>query len=98
VHAQVDYEDGENEELILAKELVRFHLTQEEMVQRNLQFNGGAEDSKNREFQEMTALATVLEHYQEEFGHGELVWAKLKGTPTSSNFKAFGGHANIDGC
>ena len=81
MHAQIDYEDGEHEELILAKEVVKLYLTQEEMAQRNLQSNDGIEESKNRDYQEMTALATVLEDYQEEFGHGELVWAKLKGIP-----------------
>ena len=79
MHVQVDYEDGEHEELILAKELVRLHLTQEEMAGRNLLSSGETEESKNREYQEMTALATVFEDYQEEFGHGEIVWAKIKG-------------------
>ncbi|KAI5057949.1 hypothetical protein GOP47_0027964 [Adiantum capillus-veneris] len=93
----VFYDDGDKEDLILSKERVRLYLSENEMRQRKMPSNSGAEDRKRSEFQEMAVLASVFEDFQEEFRHGELVWAKIKGHPMWPAFVVDDKHADVCG-
>ncbi|KAH7331283.1 hypothetical protein KP509_20G024500 [Ceratopteris richardii] len=90
----VDYEDGDQEDLILTKEIIKFYLSDDEMTLRKFTSNGCVSDWKNSDFQEMAALATVFEDFQEEYRHGELVWAKIKGYPMWPAFVVDGKNAD----
>lgn len=73
---QVHYDDGDNEDLNLSKELIKLHLSDAEMTTQNLV---EISELKKLDFHELAALATVFEDFEEDFCHGELVWAKIKG-------------------
>lgn len=77
--AQILYDDGDKENIILAKELVKLYVSQEEMSARDIKSSYLVEGRKKPDYQEMAALSASLEDIQGEFGHGELVWAKIKG-------------------
>lgn len=93
----VHYDDGDKEDLILAKELIKFYLSDDDIIARKLVLQGEMDERKRLDFQEMAALATVFEDFQEEFRHGELVWAKIKGHPMWPAFVIDEKHADAWG-
>ncbi|MED6138307.1 hypothetical protein PIB30_073073, partial [Stylosanthes scabra] len=75
----VKYDDGEEENLILSNENVKFHISREEMKRLNLSY-GKARDSNvsDCDVEEMLAMAASLNDCQ-QFEPGDIVWAKLTG-------------------
>lgn len=71
---QVKYEDGDDENLILSSEKIRFHVSREELRQLNL----SSCDISDYDAEELLALAASLDNCQ-DFEPGEVVWAKLTG-------------------
>ncbi|KAF7837087.1 histone-lysine N-methyltransferase ATX2-like [Senna tora] len=71
---QVKYEDGDEENLILSSEKIRFHVSRGELKQLNL----SSCDISDYDAEELLALAASLDNCQ-EFEPGEVVWAKLTG-------------------
>lgn len=99
VHAgthHVIYDDGDEEDINLPKERIKFNILQEEMEARNIKPGCVSEARKKLDYQEMAALAG-LEDIQGEFGHGELVWAKIKGHPMWPAFVMDEKHADACG-
>ncbi|XP_028759661.1 histone-lysine N-methyltransferase ATX2 [Neltuma alba] len=70
----VKYEDGDEENLILSNEKIRFHVSREELKQLNL----SSCNISDYDAEELLALAASLDNCQ-EFEPGEVVWAKLTG-------------------
>ncbi|KAF5742713.1 histone-lysine N-methyltransferase ATX2-like [Tripterygium wilfordii] len=77
-HHQVEYEDGDAEDLILSNEKVKFHISPEEMEHLNLTSNVKSLDCEEYDYNEMVALAATLDDCQ-ELEAGDIVWAKLTG-------------------
>ncbi|KAL1323025.1 hypothetical protein HN51_068043 [Arachis hypogaea] len=75
----VKYDDGEEENLILSNENVKFHISREEMKRLNLNY-GKVRDSNvsDCDVEEMLAMAASLNDCQ-QFEPGDIVWAKLTG-------------------
>lgn len=91
------YDDGDKENIVLAKELVKLYVSQEEMLARDMKSSYLVEGRKKPDYQEMAALSASLEDIQGEFGHGELVWAKIKGHPMWPAFVMDEKHADACG-
>ena len=72
---RIDYKDNEMEIVLLSKERLKLKLSHEEWVE--LEISNGL---KGPDPLELVALATAVED-EGLFGHGELVWAKVKGYP-----------------
>jgi hypothetical protein len=77
----VKYDDGEAEDLTLADERVKFFVSSEEMKCLNLKLGISNLDKKG--YDELLALAVSFHDYQ-GLDPGDLVWAKITGTTTSS--------------
>lgn len=76
---QVKYDDGDEENLILSKENVKFHVSRDEMKRLNLSY-AKVRDSNVSDYdvEEMLALAASFNDCQ-DFEPGDIVWAKLTG-------------------
>lgn len=74
VNVQIKYEDGDEENLILSNEKIRFHVSREELKQLNL----SSCNISDYDAEELLALAASLDNCQ-DFEPGEVVWAKLTG-------------------
>uniref|UniRef100_A0A2P2L8Y3 Histone-lysine N-methyltransferase ATX2 n=1 Tax=Rhizophora mucronata TaxID=61149 RepID=A0A2P2L8Y3_RHIMU len=74
----VEYEDGDEEDLILSDEKVKFFISSEEMEHLNLSFNVRSTDADSYDYDEMVALAASLDDCQ-DLEPGDIIWAKLTG-------------------
>ncbi|KAJ8774382.1 hypothetical protein K2173_011631 [Erythroxylum novogranatense] len=74
----VKYEDGDEEDLGLLDEKIKFFLSHEEMVNLNLKFNMTCTDADSNNYDEMVALAASLDDCQ-DLEPGDIIWAKLTG-------------------
>lgn len=75
---QVEYEDGDKEELILSNEKVKFYISHEEMQRLNLSCSVKSMDGDVYDYNEMVVLAASLDDCQ-ELEPGDIIWAKLTG-------------------
>ncbi|OIW17292.1 hypothetical protein TanjilG_22404 [Lupinus angustifolius] len=75
----VKYDDGDEENLILSKENVKFHVSHDDVKHLNLSY-AKVRDSNVSDYdiEEMLALAASLDDCQ-DFEPGDIVWAKLTG-------------------
>lgn len=76
---QVKYEDGDNEDIVLANEKIKFYLSPNEMRLLNLKYSIKSMDSDACDYEEMVVLAASLDDCQEP-EPGDIVWAKLTGS------------------
>lgn len=75
---QIEYVDGDKEDLIIPNEKVKFHLSRAEMERLNLKFSVNSADTDGNDYNEMVVLAASLDDCQ-EFEAGDIIWAKLTG-------------------
>ena len=75
---QVEYEDGDEEDLILSNEKLKFHVSHDEMERLNLSFSVNSTNDDGYDYDEMVALAASLDDCQ-ELEPGDIIWAKLTG-------------------
>ncbi|XWS22244.1 hypothetical protein CRYUN_Cryun29cG0017900 [Craigia yunnanensis] len=74
----VEYEDGDEEDLILSNEKLKFHVSHDEMERLNLNFSVNSTNDDGYDYDEMVALAASLDDCQ-ELEPGDIIWAKLTG-------------------
>ncbi|KAE9595226.1 putative histone-lysine N-methyltransferase [Lupinus albus] len=75
----VKYDDGDEENLTLSKENVKFHVSRDEVKRLNLSYSKVRENIvSDYDVEEMLALAASLDDCQ-NFEPGDIVWAKLTG-------------------
>ncbi|KAL6191383.1 hypothetical protein ACLB2K_037774 [Fragaria x ananassa] len=74
----VEYEDGDEEDLVLSNEKVKFYISREEMESLNLSCSLKNMDSDVYDYNEMVVLAASLDDCQ-ELEPGDIIWAKLTG-------------------
>ncbi|XP_010245953.1 PREDICTED: histone-lysine N-methyltransferase ATX2-like [Nelumbo nucifera] len=74
----VKYEDGDQENLILSGEKIKFYVSREEMQQMNLRYNTKNTDINGLDYGEMVVLAASFDDCQ-ELEPGDIIWAKLTG-------------------
>ncbi|KAH6778423.1 trithorax-like protein 2 [Perilla frutescens var. hirtella] len=74
----VKYEDGEEENLMLPNERIKFHVSIEEMQIMELKFCEKSSEADEIDINEMMVLAASLDDCQ-EIETGDLIWAKLTG-------------------
>ncbi|XP_021804783.1 histone-lysine N-methyltransferase ATX2 isoform X1 [Prunus avium] len=75
---QVEYEDGDEEDLILSNERIKFYISREEMESLNLSYSLKSMDNDVYDYNEMVVLAASLDDCQ-ELEPGDIIWAKLTG-------------------
>ncbi|KAB2009114.1 hypothetical protein ES319_D10G144400v1 [Gossypium barbadense] len=74
----VEYVDGDEEDLILSNERLKFHVSHEEMERLNLSFCVDSTKDDDHDYDEMVALAASRDDCQ-ELEPGDIIWAKLTG-------------------
>ncbi|XP_012455992.1 histone-lysine N-methyltransferase ATX2 isoform X2 [Gossypium raimondii] len=74
----VEYVDGDEEDLILSNERLKFHVSHEEMERLNLSFSVDSTKDDDHDYDEMVALAASRDDCQ-ELEPGDIIWAKLTG-------------------
>ncbi|XP_050232395.1 histone-lysine N-methyltransferase ATX2-like [Mercurialis annua] len=74
----VEYQDGDKEHLNLSNEKISFCISREEMEQLDLSLSVKSLDGDSYDFDEMVALAAVLDDCQ-DLKPGDIIWAKLTG-------------------
>lgn len=74
----VKYEDGEEENIALPNERVKFHVSLEEMQRMELKLCEKSSEADEIDVNEMMVLAASLDDCQ-EIETGDLIWAKLTG-------------------
>ncbi|EEF34619.1 histone-lysine N-methyltransferase ATX2 [Ricinus communis] len=74
----VEYQDGDKEDLVISNEKIKFYISREEMEQLNLTFSIKSADGDCYDYDEMVALAAVLDDCQ-DLEPGDIIWAKLTG-------------------
>ncbi|GMI70468.1 Arabidopsis TRITHORAX 1, SET DOMAIN PROTEIN 27 [Hibiscus trionum] len=74
----VEYEDGDKEDLMLSNEKLKFHVSHEEMESLNLNFSVNSTNDGCYDYDEMVALAASRDDCQ-ELEPGDVIWAKLTG-------------------
>nr|KJB71837.1 hypothetical protein B456_011G144000 [Gossypium raimondii] len=72
----VEYVDGDEEDLILSNERLKFHVSHEEMERLNLSFSVDSTKDDDHDYDEMVALAASRDDCQ-ELEPGDIIWAKL---------------------
>lgn len=77
---QVKYEDGDEEDLILSNEKIKFYISQEEIERLKLSVSSNNIDNDGYDYNEMVVLAATLDGCQEP-EPGDIIWAKLTGVP-----------------
>lgn len=77
---QVKYEDGDEEDLILSNEKIKFYISQEEIERLKLSVSSNNIDNDGYDYNEMVVLAATLDGCQEPES-GDIIWAKLTGVP-----------------
>lgn len=75
---QVSYEDGDEEDIIMSNESIKFYISRDEMLRLNLSYKIGTPDSDGLEFNEMVALAASFDECH-ELALGDIIWAKIAG-------------------
>ena len=75
---QIEYEDGDKEDLILSNEKVMFFISGEEMERLNLSVCIQSTDVDRNYYNEMVVLAASLDDCQ-DLEPGDIIWAKLTG-------------------
>lgn len=75
---QVEYEDGDKEDLILSNEKVKFYISHEEMQHLNFSCSANSMDGDSCDYNEMVVLAASLDDCQ-DLEPGDIIWAKLTG-------------------
>ncbi|KAL5998553.1 hypothetical protein ACLOJK_009496 [Asimina triloba] len=73
---QIDYKDGESENLNLLDEKIKFCISRDDMVRLNLKCIPPSKVRKFQNYDEMLVLAAGLDDCQ-EFVLGDIIWAKL---------------------
>lgn len=94
---RIDYQDDEKEMVILSKERVKLKLTPEEWIQLETSTVEHIIEQKKPDPDELAALAAGVEDHQGKLGHGDLVWAKVKGYPMWPAFVMDEEHARACG-
>ncbi|GLT47147.1 hypothetical protein SLA2020_208610 [Shorea laevis] len=74
----VKYEDGDQEDLVLSNENIKFCISLEEMGRLNLSCNVNNADNDGYHYDEMVVLAASLDDCQ-GLEPGDIIWAKLTG-------------------
>lgn len=79
VYLQIEYDDGEEENLILSNENVKYHVSRNDMEHLKLSY-AKVHDNNVSDYnvEEMLALAASMNDCQ-DFEPGDIVWAKLTG-------------------
>ncbi|XP_047317606.1 histone-lysine N-methyltransferase ATX2-like [Impatiens glandulifera] len=78
---QIVYDDGEEENLILSREKVKFFISGEELQRLSLSCSTMTSDIIGNDFSEMIILAADSFNDSHELGPGDITWAKLTGHP-----------------
>ncbi|XWS35201.1 hypothetical protein CRYUN_Cryun21dG0105900 [Craigia yunnanensis] len=73
---QLEYEDGDEEDLMLSNEKLKFHVSHDEMERLNLSFSVNNTNDDGYDYDEMVALATSLDDCQ-ELEPRDIIWVKL---------------------
>lgn len=81
---QLKYEDGEEENLIIRNERIKFYVSCEEMQNLELNFRDKCSEADEIELNEMMILAASLDQCQET-ETGDVIWAKLTGLSLSDS-------------
>ncbi|KAF3457075.1 hypothetical protein FNV43_RR01732 [Rhamnella rubrinervis] len=74
----VEYKDGDNENLTLSNETIKFYVSREEVESLNLTLSLKSTDNDVYDYNEMLVLAASLDDC-EEIEPGDIIWAKLTG-------------------
>ncbi|KAL3572554.1 hypothetical protein D5086_026458, partial [Populus alba] len=74
----IEYEDGDKEELIISNEKVKFFISHEEMERLNLTVSVKSTDGDRYDYNEMVVLAASLDDCQ-DLDPGDIIWAKVTG-------------------
>ncbi|KAL4376625.1 hypothetical protein GQ457_02G042800 [Hibiscus cannabinus] len=74
----VEYEDGDMEDLMISNEKLKFHVSHEEMECLNLSFSVNSTNDGCHDYDEMVVLAASRDDCQ-ELEPGDVIWAKLTG-------------------
>ncbi|XP_027117144.1 histone H3-lysine(4) N-trimethyltransferase ATX1-like isoform X1 [Coffea arabica] len=74
----VEYEDGDEEKLILSNERIKFHISPEEMQRLKLRASDKCLEGDAIDVNEMVVLAASLDDC-EELEPADIIWAKLTG-------------------
>lgn len=75
---QVEYKDGDEEDIILSNERIKFFVSPEEMRHLNLSHGISNSNTEKLDINEMVVLAASLDNCH-ELDPGEIIWAKLSG-------------------
>ncbi|XP_058183847.1 histone-lysine N-methyltransferase ATX2 isoform X2 [Rhododendron vialii] len=75
---QVSYEDGDEEDVNIRSERIKFYISRDEMRRLNLSYKIGTSDTDGLEFSEMVVLAASFDDCH-ELGLGDIIWAKIAG-------------------
>ena len=75
---QIEYEDGDKEDLIISNEKVKFFISHEEMERLNLTVSVKSTDGDRYDYNEMVVLAASLDDCQ-DLDPGDIIWAKVTG-------------------
>ena len=74
---QLKYEDGDEEELILSDEQIKFHISKDEMKKLNLRGNT-CMTGDDPDYSQLIGLAATVDESR-ELEPGDIIWAKLTG-------------------
>ncbi|XP_061962098.1 histone-lysine N-methyltransferase ATX2-like isoform X1 [Populus nigra] len=74
----IEYEDGDKEDLIISNEKVKFFISHEEMERLNLTVSVKSTDGDRYDYNEMVVLAASLDDCQ-DLDPGDIIWAKVTG-------------------
>lgn len=83
------YEDGEEEDIVLSNERIKFHVSFKEMQSKGLKLCEKSSEADELDANEMMVLAASLDDDCEEIETGDLIWAKLTGLSLSAYDFAF---------
>jgi hypothetical protein len=86
---QIEYEDGDKEDLMLSNEKVKFFISGEEMERLNLSVCVKSTDGDRNYYNEMVVLAASLDDCQ-DLEPGDIIWAKLTGLHQISQILSLG--------
>jgi hypothetical protein len=86
---QIEYEDGDKEDLMLSNEKVKFFISGEEMERLNLSVCVRSTDGDRNYYNEMVVLAASLDDCQ-DLEPGDIIWAKLTGLHQISQILSLG--------
>ncbi|KAG6419853.1 hypothetical protein SASPL_116365 [Salvia splendens] len=87
-HHHLKYEDGEQEDLVISNERIKFYISSKEMQIMELKLYEKSPEADELDANEMIVLAATLDDDCQEIETGDLIWAKLTGLSLSPS-----GHA-----